>query len=93
MRRPTTQPDQKFRRFFSFLVTSRGAARIILALSTVVISLGMSQSVYAQAFPGLPGTEDFSSDALEGPATTAEWDNTAPHVLRLSLSTSTDPVV
>ena len=57
------------------------------SLSLVGFTVITVVSVAIAAVPGFPFTEDFTSNALEDPATTADWDTTAPGTLRLGFAT------
>jgi hypothetical protein len=57
------------------------------SLSLVGLTAVAVASVAIAAAPGFPFTEDFTSNALEGAGTTADWDTTAPGTLRLGLAT------
>jgi VCBS repeat-containing protein len=57
------------------------------SLSLVGLTVVAVVSAAIAAVPGFPFTEDFTSNALEGAGTTADWDTTAPGTLRLGFAT------
>ena len=61
----------------------KGLKNLSLAGLTVVTVV----SVAIAATAGFPFTEDFTADNLKDPATTADWDTTAPGTLRLGFAT------
>ncbi len=56
-----------------------------LSLAGLTVTAVVSVAVAATA--GFPFTEDFTADNLKDPATTADWDITAPGTLRLGFAT------
>lgn len=55
-------------------------------LSLVGLTVVAVMSVAISAVPGFPFTEDFTSNALEGAGTSADWDTTAPGTLRMGFA-------
>ena len=56
------------------------------SLSLVGLTVVAVVSAAIAAVPGFPFTEDFTSIALEGVGTTADWDTTAPGTLRMGFA-------